>query len=548
MKYEMKVKIHSGYLHVRNKPGMNGKVVGRLYKDDKVIATQLENGWYKHDKGGWSNSKYLVLVKDLGGGNAGSSNAKPKPAKEKPKLPPLSKDELKYINTIFDNGSINSDKIDKLNYVLGVPYHFTNLTDPRPDKSDLGRVYMDTFLSDMSMLVLTPGKAAFMKNFSKSASNEIMKRLVGSDREEEGENDSSLSDILEGKETGRYYSFESDYAEYIKYVNNMCRLSAILLGIGDVKLYGKKLKDFDWDLKSLQGESSIFNFLTTEKSVSFMIDGKNSSFSEGMNSSTRESKMAGVMNSGSDLMREGLFLFGKGYSDKAILDTSKHNYESAVNKVLKTLMPNDTLAKQTSDRISDHATTIVNGGVIAFPEIYSDSSYNKSYDCVIKLATPYPTPLGFYLDILVPMWFLVAMTYPRQLGANGYTNPFLIRGFCKGWFTCSLGIIDSMTIKKASEDGWATNGLPTEVEISFSIKDLYENLAISRFGDFSTFHNIEFIDMLAGWTGVNMNKPEVTRKIAMYQTFLKNSITEFFPNISAEVQQQISNKIIGMLK
>lgn len=310
----------------------------------------------------------------------------------------------------------------------------------------------------------------------------------------------------------------------------------------------KKYTDFNWQINDLsKQQSTLFSFLSTEKTMSFFIDSKKSSVNDGMSNTTGESILASKMGTGSDIAKEALFLFGKGFQDKSIIDTSKQNYQAAVSKVMNTLTKNSTLAQQTTDRISDHVTTLINGGNIAFPELWKDSQYNKSYDIVIPLVSPYGDFESIYNYIYVPVAHLIGISYPRQLGANGYINPPLIRGFCKGLCNCTMGIIDGITFKKASQEGWSKDGLPTEVEVTLSIRDLYQNLALSKEGDYSTYNNIEYMDMIATWCGVNLNVPEFSRKINIYEMITKRKITQFLPNIIGELNQNIATKISSML-
>lgn len=550
--YDMRVKTNSGIgLNIRSGPGIQNPRVGGLSENQLVHCTELQNGWYKN-QWGWSDGTYLTLVKDYGGTSDTASVATDHNVTSSATASASAESDMEdwereLINSLYSSqiDEYSEADIDDIKYLFGAPFQFTELTDPRPKNSKLGRIYMSTLLSDMSMLVITPGKAAFMKNFSSKGASEVLKRVVGSYNSDDDE--SSLTDILKGKETGRYYSFESDYVEYMKYVNNMCWLSAQLLGIGDQKMYdgSKTYNEFDWSINNLSktGASSIFNFLTTDKCVAFFIDGKQSSFSDGNSNSTDSSMLASAFSKGSDWAKELQFLFGKGFSDESLLNTSKDNYESAVSKIISKLTSNSSLATQISDRVSDHATTLINGGNIAFPEVWKDSNYNKSYNIEIKLVCPYADIESFYLHILVPIWHIIALAYPRQLGANGYINPFLVRAFCKGWFNCSMGMVESVSIKRASQEGWSVYGFPTEVDVSISIKDMYSNLTLSRQGDYSTFHNIEFMDMVATWCGVNLNKPELERKLEQYGIFTKNKLKKFFPNLLKQVELDIANKI-----
>jgi hypothetical protein len=518
---------------------------GSNYADSRMIADQAhvvtdtyQDSWYKlENESSWISAKYLTIAKNLSPNDDDSrfivdSNQ-------------LSDYEIQMVKEMYNSSyNANSDNIDNMRYLFGAPMQFTELTDPRLSGSKLGRSYLENLIGDSSILTLTPGKAEFMKYFSADATQRLGQGFLSETKED---NNLSINDIITGREAGRYYSFTSDYTEYMKYVNGMCHMAALLLGIGDNTMYdgAAPYKTFNWDLNNLaKKESIMFSFLTTEKSVSFFIDGKQSSFNDGMNNSLGESILASKLaNTGSDYAKEALFLFGKSFNDDNLIDTSKQNYENAVSKVLGNLTKNSSVLSGVTSRLGDAATTMIHGGNISFPELWKDSSYNKSYDISIKLASPYGDKESIYLYILVPMFHLMALSFPRQLGSNGYINPFLVRGFCKGWFQTSMGMVDGITIKRASQDGWNKDGLPTEVDVNLSIRDLYQNLTLSRDGDYSTYNNIEYMDMISTWCGVNLNVSEIARKFRIYQMITTNKVTNLIPNMVSDLNQSITDKV-----
>ena len=81
---------------------------------------------------------------------------------------------------------------------------------------------------------------------------------------------------------------------------------------------------------------------------------------------------------------------------------------------------------------------------------------------------------------------LFGFVLPRQAGPNGFISPFLIKAYYKGLFNCDLGLITNMSVSRGSEGGWTRNGLPTTVDVTLQIKDLYENISISKYGSAGT--------------------------------------------------------------
>src|SRR5699024_7465962 len=113
-----------------------------------------------------------------------------------------------------------------------------------------------------------------------------------------------------------------------------------------------------------------------------------------------------------------------------------------------------------------------------------DSDFSNSYDISIKLRTPDGDKLSWFLNIYVPLAHLICLTAPREAsdaGPNGYISPFLVRGFYKGLFNCDMGIITNLSITRGREKAWTLDGLPTEVDVSMELKDLYKMLAITPY-------------------------------------------------------------------
>ena len=68
---------------------------------------------------------------------------------------------------------------------------------------------------------------------------------------------------------------------------------------------------------------------------------------------------------------------------------------------------------------------------------------------------------------------LIAGSFPRAVGPNAYTSPFIIRAYSRGMVSIPLGIIESIQIRRgAAEFGWNKDLLPTSVDVTISIKDL----------------------------------------------------------------------------
>jgi hypothetical protein len=161
----------------------------------------------------------------------------------------------------------------------------------------------------------------------------------------------------------------------------------------------------------------------------------------------------------------------------------------------------------------------LSGHNLIFPEIWSDSSYSKSFTVDIKLASPYGDRESIFLHILRPLFHLMALAIPRQVGANSYTTPLLIQAHSKGVINCEMGIVEGISITRAGSglEQQTVDNLPTEIDVSLSIKDLYANISLTnhlaKHGREMLFNNIGLLDFIASFTGYSLNKPDPARKL-----------------------------------
>ena len=348
-------------------------------------------------------------------------------------------------------------------------------------------------------------------------------------------------DELLDKKNGRYYSFGFNYQEYWDYVNAMCQAAAIFLGIGD-KVYkdGKKLRNYKWETDS---NDLLRSFISNQESIAFYIDSE-TQITESFSNQTSESQLMEFTNQASNLSREIQFLLG-GMSGK---DFSKlaGNAESVMddfknfgNKYLGDGMAGSLIGSL----VDTGVTTVVAGGKMIFPEIWQDSSYTRDYDVTIKLRSPDCDTFSLFLNLFVPMFKIVALTAPQSLGANGYKSPFLVRGFYKGMWNCDMGMITSLSIARGDKCNWTRRGIPTQIDINFTIKDLYTFVTLTSSKNPIKFcHNTCLLNWISNQCAININKPDIIRKIELYYTMVTNNAKDILTLDSfSGVKQAMTN-------
>ena len=124
--------------------------------------------------------------------------------------------------------------------------------------------------------------------------------------------------------------------------------------------------------------------------------------------------------------------------------------------------------------IGDQTVQIKTGaGFFSIPEVWKNSSMGKSHSISLTLRSRAGDPISIFQSIYIPLAILLAGSWPRTVGRNTYTSPFLLQAYCKGMFSIPLGIVESITISRGDSDfGWSHQNLPLVVKVSLSIRDL----------------------------------------------------------------------------
>lgn len=561
-------------------PSTTEKIVGWMQVNTEMRATAKQNGFYYiKDIPGWVSAASLITVRDdypvkmtppiTEAETEAIQNREQKQYEQNNKdlenQTTIEQEKIykEYINSTY--GDLTSAKssellIDNLNGVYGIPYQFPSFVDqklPGQNNHDgvFGEIYAERIISRMPLLMMSPGKVDFLKNYSDKEKIPIIGALLSGGND----NDSSpLSQFLD--KPGKYYTFVYDSPQYWKYVNTMNSTCATYLGIGDVKVningVTGKLRSFKWEEATNNKFDSLL--VSSEQYVCFYTDAS-STKNEDFTNSTSESTLASKVNSFSDLAKEVRFVLGATTGAKFGLMEEENigNMNEKIEEIANTYLNG---SKIFTDLGKDFAV-VAAGGKLIFPEIWSDSDFTQSFDVNIKLRCPCPNPLQWFLDIIVPLNHLIAFTMPRTpygnntLGesfesvANGYMSPFLVRAFYRGLFNCDMGIVTSLSIQKGKEGSWTLGGLPSEVDVSLTIKDLYNVMVMTCDDTPTTFiSNTCFLNYLANSCGVSINKPDIERSIDLYYTIYKNKITNTLTgyNFWNNVEQNVRNKALDI--
>lgn len=570
---KVSVQITASKLNIRTGPSTSYKSIGTVSKGEKFSSSKQSNGWYYLDsKKGWASGVQSSYLKVVSNTSTTSSKASSKVntkitthvANSSGKSTGIDK---KVLNMLLDSAKSNERRFDGSTRLFGAPFQFTKETDFRlsGNKYDLGRKYIDTMIAEAPIVYFMPGKPNFLPDMAKEQKN-AFSSFFKSQKVDGSANKSALNAIL-GNDDVRYFDFLADYGTYIKYVNLLCRTAAIYMGIGDrdapVDALATKYRWFDWsnyryeDAYKVKNEKidSIFDVAEMGASklkdelyralfgsyqyVQFYVDAS-TSFNESSTNQTADSKLAGAFDTGQGLIKELSFFLNAGGMSR----TDAWFKEQAAE--LDNLA--DKMGEGLFSKLGHMGATLVSGSNIIFPEIWGDAAYNKSYNITVNLVSPYGDKESIYLNIIVPLLHLIALALPRQTTANSFTNPFLVKVSSKGWFNCEMGIIDNISIEKAT-GSWTVDGLPSEVKVQVSVKDLYSTLSITANNQPALFfENKGLINWLAVTCGLDVTKPAFEEKWQAILMSFMNSAVDIPGNVYNSVLESVRSNIERLWK
>ena len=469
-------------------------------------------------------------------------------------------------------GNVMSIPLGRMIFVHGMPFQYTHLTDRRGNSHNqygkestvnettklsasdgtidmYGRSFAKEIASNMPIAVIVPGVPRFITN--------VKEGLLGSYRGENAtrnnwipfwndltdtELESAMQNFMQNGKDGdyQYYTMEVDTTDYFNYVNALCQNSAKMMGLSTFKYHGKMCDKLDWGKynSSADQDYSMFEEVTgISGGVSFAFDPL-SSITDSISNSTGESQFAGFINGLSAKARELEFMTGTVANFNMI---NSEDYEASIASLDDGTFSGITNAV---NRVKSFINNTAHGVNVRFPLLWNDSNSSKSYDLDMRFITPYSTTFCKWRYVLVPFFHVFCLAAPRSdTSVVNYKRPFLIRAFSKGYFNVEMGIIESLQWKRFGDgDMISEDGVPTQIDVTISFQDLYQQLAMSKtdgptaIGIF--FNNTGLMDMMGTLSGVNMNRISLGERLSLYAS----SATGAFSRIGSNFFRRFSDR------
>lgn len=465
--------------------------------------------------------------------------------------------------------------------LFGLPYQFTPQVDPRLNgvSSCVGNKYLENILLESPICTIIPGEPKYLPGQSRDRKISTTAALL----ESASSGFTNLHKYI--RETTdddlRLYDFKRSYVEYMKYVNILCRTGATFLELNDT-IDGTYFQQYDWRnyrqdstkytsitgqvTKNLQssiakgvksvgnaifgnkkikyesnGEDSDDMIYTNHNFVQFVVD-PSSGMSTSLSNSTSESMLKSALDSGSNQLKEFAFMANSGGIDTATLQEFTTGVAEGLNSGVETILGNNSVSSALS-RIINLGSGVIKGENIIMPDIYQSSSRGNSYSIIVHLVSPYGTKLGYYMDIFVPMMHLLALAIPRQKSANTYGSPFLVKAYIDGALSCNNGIVSDISISPAS-NSWTVDSLPTAVDVTLSLTDLYSDLTMPPSSSPIMFvNNSSLIEFLATNCGLSIVNPNINLKAKMTVNAITSALSNIPSNINAGITEAVDNEI-----
>lgn len=311
---------------------------------------------------------------------------------------------------------------------------------------------------------------------------------------------------------------------------------------------------FGWSTGPDESEETLdtdklSNVWNTRNYIQFYVDPTATDASDGMTNTTQDSKLKDIFANNQSSIKEMAFIAHTSGIDTSAFSKASSN---ALDEAMSTFAGANggSGLKGIFGRVIQAAGNVLNGENMIFPEVYQYSSRDSSSrQFRINLYSPYGTPLSIFLNILVPIGFLLCLTAPANKSANSYEAPPLVKVFYDGVYSCSLGIIESLRITRDSAD-WTADGLPTSAVVDMTVKDLYSDLSVnSAAEDTELFlHNSSLIEFLFTQCGMSMISYNANYKAMMRWNTDRQLADSKFDAVAGRLSENMLSDIIDKFR
>ena len=317
--------------------------------------------------------------------------------------------------------------------ILNPQFQFNKRDDPRtnPVYTKIGRIYSSEVMNNWPIVLFQPGRIKYHTGFFKmlglgsgSGMNEILIRTGGEGllgvlsklwtgvTDIVGTVGSIGSAIFGGNKVIEFRQARNLFKQYVEF---LWKDLATIMGLYTDNGYCGSISDLDLNkviptnIMNAEGGSGV-NVLN-DQFISFRCS-KDIIGSETFSNSTETNPLMESMNATA------------AQNDEANPNSGETGLGAVKAGVKK-------IGLKMASSFSEQAAVLSGKGRITLPDVFSSSSFSRSFTCSFKFHYPYGDPMGKFENLYIPFLILLIMSAPRQIGKMSYTSPFAVRVFVK---------------------------------------------------------------------------------------------------------------------
>ena len=365
--------------------------------------------------------------------------------------------------------------------ILNPQFQFNKRDDPRtnPVYTKIGRIYSSEVMNNWPIVLFQPGRIKYHTGFFKmlglgsgSGANETLIRTGGEGllgvlskiwtgaTDIVGTAGSIGSAIFGGNKVIEFRQARNLFKQYVEFlwkdlamIMGLCTDNGYCGSISDLNLN----KVIPTNIMNAEGGSGV-NVLN-DQFISFRCS-KDVIGSESFSNSTETNPLMESMNATASQNDEANTNSGK---------TGLGAIAAGVNKI----------GLKIASSFSEQATILSGKGRITLPDVFSSSSFSRTFTCSFKFHYPYGDPMGKFENLYIPFLTLLTMSAPRQIGKMTYTSPFAVRVFVKNKIMINYGMVESLSVTRGGDgNDWGPDGFPKTLTVEINIKDMEPNISL----------------------------------------------------------------------
>lgn len=363
--------------------------------------------------------------------------------------------------------------------ILNPQFQFNKRDDPRtnPMYTKIGRIYSSEILNNWPIVLFQPGRIKYHTGFFKmlglgsgAGANEalirtggegllgVLSKLWSGVTDIIGTVGSIGSAIFTGNKVIEFRQARNLFKQYVEY---LWKDLAIIMGLYNGTKYCGSIKDLNLNkviptyiMNGVKSKTNVLN----DQFISFRCS-KDVIGSETFNNTTDSNPLMESMNATAT------------ENDEASANSAP-GIGGAMNALKK-------LGLKAAGAFSEQAAVLSGQGRITLPDVFSSSSFTRSFSCTFKFHYPYGDPMGKFENLYIPFLTLLTMSAPRQIGKMSYTSPFAVRVFVKNKIMINYGMVESLSVTRGGDDNdWGPDGFPKTLTVELNIRDMEPNISL----------------------------------------------------------------------